>query len=372
VRALLALLLALVVTGSALAWTLEGASPRHTNVTTAGATPPYTFIWVTPALGLTHFRRILEHGATVAAGRVYATTLDGTTVAIASGSGDILWRRKLGANGLFATAPAYDRGRLYVNGRRPKMLWALGAASGKIIWRRNLGGNSEGGPLVVYHQVYVSVGIFGAGGSHVVKYTRYGGRRWAAPLRCSVTQSPTWTGKYIVIADRCGYVYAFTPGGRRAWLRRLPAPSGAHAAINAVYGRLYVHVKSNRVFALRPSNGRLLWARTTGVGTSYGGCAATRWRVWCANGWRDHRVSAWDRYGHRRWTRFIPGSQIMGDLVVTRGLLWVCSYSNRVIFGLDQRTGRIKLRVPGCAYTPAAAAAGTTYLVQRLRISALT
>jgi outer membrane protein assembly factor BamB len=360
----------LALPGAAAAWTQEGSDRGHANAG-PGAAPPFVHLWTSRAVGVTHFRRILEHGITTGGGRLYATALDGTTVALNPDKGLFLWRRVLGENGLFATAPAYDRGRLFVNGRRPRMLWALAAGTGHVLWKRSTGGNSEGGPLIVYHSVYISLGIFGGTGSYVAKYNRYGSRRWLAPLRCSVTQSPTWTGKYVVVADRCGYVYAFTPGGRRAWLRRVPAPAGAHASINAVYGRLYVNTKNDRVFALRPSNGSIIWARTTGVGDSYGGCAATRSWLWCANGWRDHRVTAWNRYGTRQWTRLIPGSQIMGDLVVTGGTLWVCSYSQRIIYALNRTTGRIRASSSGCAYTPAAGASGRTYLVHRLRLEAV-
>jgi outer membrane protein assembly factor BamB len=361
---------ALVVTGSAAAWRQEGGDRGHANAGGTGATLPYSTLWGPKRVSLGPDDRLLEHGVSTGGGRLYATALDGTTVALGLGTGQTLWQRTLVERGVFATAPAYDRERIYVNSRRPGGLWALDAASGRTLWRRSLG-NSEGGPLTVKSAVYVAHADFQGWAGFVNKFTRYGTRRWVVPLRCPVTQSPVWTGTYVVIADRCGYVYAFTPSGRRAWQRRVPAHSGAHGAVNYVRGRLYVNTRNDYVFALRPSSGRILWARRTGRGTSYGACAANYWTLWCGNGWRDHRVTAWARSGRRRWTRLIPGSQVMGDLVITGSTLWVCSYSERVTYALSRRTGRTKDRSADCAYTPAAGLGRVTYLVHRLRIEAV-
>jgi outer membrane protein assembly factor BamB len=331
-----------------------------------GSLPPFSKLWTSPAISAD--ARVIEHGATVTPRNVFVTSIDGTTVALSTATGEVVWRRLLvGGEGHFATAPAYADGRLYVNARRPGRVWALDAATGAILWRRELGGNSEGGPLVVGKNVYLTLYT-----GQLVKYSPRGRRMWSRYLGCSVTAGPTWTGRYLVSADRCGHVSAFRPSGSLAWRRDLGAPSGAHALVNHVRGRLYVNTKENRLFALRPRDGRILWIRRTGSGIAYGSCAATQRRVWCGNGAREARVRAWSSDGRLLWERVLSSSgSIMGDVVRTRGLLWVCDFKNSVIHVLNPGTGSKIKKMRRCRYTPVVASGSVVYHVSSNEIEAL-
>ncbi|MGH2714792.1 MAG: PQQ-binding-like beta-propeller repeat protein, partial [Thermoleophilaceae bacterium] len=170
---------------------------------------------------------------------------------------------------------------------------------------------------------------------------------------------------------------AFTPWGRRVWQRRVTG--GIYAATNSVGRRLYVHTKAGLLYALNARTGRRAWVRRTGWGIGYPECAATRTRVWCANGWGDNRLSSWSRRGRKLWSRRLPG-QVMGAVVLTRRMLWVgthdgrdSSYNRKArrVLGFNPWTGRLRVRMGSARYDPLAAGRSMLYVIHYAKIEAI-
>jgi outer membrane protein assembly factor BamB len=368
---------ALVMADAAAAgWLYEGGSPRRSNASSHGVSPPWRTLWTQRPHPKGVEGGLIEHGVTIAEGHVYVVTIGGTVAAISESNGKIVWRRTLPrrGGGVFATAPAYHRGALYVNARGPGGIWKLDASTGRIVWKRRYRGNSEGGPLVVGGAIYVNISEWPDGRGRIYRYAPGGRVVWRRPIGCGVTNGPTWTGRHIVAANRCGGVYGYTRSGRRVWHTRLSrAPNGAHAFVNATRGRLYVHTKDNWLYALSPVRGRILWARRTGVGVAYGSCAASKRMVYCANGYRDRRLSAWTRRGRRVWTTSSRG-RVLGDAVLIRGIVWLASFSNSgkgKVHGFNARNGRLKFRFRSGRYSPAASSGNLIYIIHSRHIEAL-
>lgn len=366
---------ALAIVPAAAAWTIEGGSTSRSFATTAGATAPFETLWRTRPSPKGVSGGLIEHGATTANGRLYVTTLRGETSALDVDDGRVIWTKLLGGGGTFATAPAFANGAVYVNARRPGRIWKLDARTGRVIWNRAYpGGNSEGGPAVVGRAVYVNVAVWGSSSGHLHRYSTTSGRLvWRRPLHCTVTNGPTWTGRLLVVADRCGDVQAFTTSGRTAWLRHLPyAPTGSHAPVTHAGGRLYVNTKAGLLFALSPTSGRLLWRRSTGSGVAYGPCAATRWRVYCGNGWDARRLSSWTRTGRRLWSVRTWGRQL-GGVSLTGRTLWLSSFrgGQGIVTAYRPKTGRVIEHLPSGRYEPAIAIPGRVFVIHSRHVQAV-
>lgn len=365
------------------AWTSAGGGAAHTFAH-PGLTASFREAWskrLAPWDG--QGGGLIEHGVTVAGGRVFGTTIDGTTVALDAWTGRTLWARDLG--GRFATAPTYSNGRLFVQSFTNPTLKALDARTGRVLWKRRLVrgpvgfaqkfGRSEGAPTVVRGRVYVSTfrrlrGTWKPDTGKVLAFTTRG-RRLFSRRTCGGWQSPVWTGRYLVSADTCGTVRALTRWGRLAWQRRIGTPT--YAQLGYLRGRVIIPARSGRVYALKATTGRRLWMRRVGYGTGYPDCALTRHRVFCAN--HDGRVAALRmRTGRKVWARRF-NRPIFGAVGYSRGFVWVALHpSGRrrgSVVGLRPRNGAVRRRMAGGCYDPFAADGRTIYIIHCTRVRAL-
>jgi outer membrane protein assembly factor BamB len=371
-------LLALALPAPASAWITEGGSNRHTFATRQGVPPPYETVW----LKRVRYERggLLEHGITIAGGRIYAMTLAGTVVALSQATGKEIWRHDL--PGRFATSPSYFRGRVYLqthtgrHARRTVVLFALDAETGRTAWIRILrAAHSEGSPNIVNGDIYIGTvnrhqrtGLIISGA--VRSYTLSGRLRWKRAT-CGTGQPPVWTGRLLVAADRCGIVRAYTTRGRVVWRTRIASAVGAQLAYAA--GKVIVHAKAGIVYALRARSGRHIWSKRVGWDTGYPDCSVTRYRVVCGN--YDGTVAAFGaRRGGQFWRRNY-GGRLLGAVVATRGMLWIAPINRRTgrgrVLGLNPRTGNVRLSFHSGRYDPAAAHGDWVYIVHSRHIRAL-
>ncbi len=360
-------------------WTTNGGGPGRANSSMGThAQAPFERLWTTKPTRAkdtwcTPTKRcgpLLEFGVVVGDGRVYGTTVGGTTFALSVDTGEVLWRRNLRRT--WATIPTFYRGHLYLNGPQRRAdkapargsLFKLDASTGRTVWRRPLHPRiwlrTEGPPLVVRGRVYVTANKPDTKTSRVVAFDIWGRRLWSRAMCGLSWQSPTWTGRYVVAADYCGNVRAYRPRtGGVAWQRNL-GPWNIYAQTASVGQRLYVFPKSGVVWALRATNGRTVWASRAVYGLAYSDCAANRQKVWCAG--LDGRVAALAaKNGQLIWRRQFP-SQIYGGLVATRYHLWVALHDRREIVALWRGTGRVAYRHPTGRYDPAAPVGDTVYV----------
>lgn len=367
-----------VVAGPAsAAWMTAGGGPSRTNARLAiDVRPPLTARWST----LSHPMPggLLEHAVTVAAGRVYGTTIDGGVFALSTGDGRHLWERDL--RGIYATTPTYADGRVFVapehgtaHQRARGRLRALDAATGQTLWARwalSVPSVSEGAPLVVGRRVFITANPSPVDQrrtqARVVAFSVSGPRLWSKRLAGIAWQAPTWTGRYVVVADYAGWVYAFTRRGRLAWRTRVGAAT--YAATASSRRRIFVSSKDGVLRALSAATGRRLWARRVGWSPGYGEPAVTPRRIYVAN--LDGTVAAFTRRGGRVWRRRF-GEHIYGAAVATRGVVWVSLHDTRQLLALASRTGRTLQPVASGYYDPAVASGNVVYLVGVARVTAV-
>jgi outer membrane protein assembly factor BamB len=373
---LVASLAALAVAPAASAWVTAGGTAAHTFATSEGSSPPYRTLWEKrPQFG---GGGLLEHGVTIAGGRVYGINISGTAFAIDVSSGKILWKNDL--PGSFATAPAYSHGRLFVNdhgvpGRKTTRLRALSAATGRVLWSRRLWSeHSEGSPNVVGRRVFVPTinrraGSFNTSTGKVIAYT-LGGRKVWQRRTCGTWQAPVWTGRLFVSGSLCGRVQAFTFGGRLRWSRRIDSP--VYAQIGYSAGRVVIPGRTGRVYVLSARSGRSLWSRRVGWLTGYPDCAVTRLRVWCGN--MDGTVRAFvARNGRQLWVRDY-GVTMMGATTLAHGVLWVVVHELGVggrILGVRPGSGRVFVQYRGGKYDPVATYGRTVILIHGFYLQAV-
>jgi outer membrane protein assembly factor BamB len=352
---------------AASAWPTLGGSPRRTHALVSTDVRHPVRIWrrwgQTSGTG-----RVIEHGVTVAGRRVYGVTMAATHFAFSASNGSVIWRQYYGQ--MFATVPTYKDGMLYVNGRRPGRLWKLRADTGAIVWSRSLlrgvtTAESEGAPLAVGRRVFVTASR--GGGAFLVAFSTKTGRRlWARRLCMMSWQSPTWTGRRIIVGDYCGIVRAYTPRGRLVWKKDLVGSSYAAPTYRA--RAIYVSTKLGYLYKLSARTGRTKWVAETGDSSGYGECAVSRTRVFCTN--LDGTVSAFAVRGGRAIWRTNFRERIYGACVLTRGMLWVGLHDSKQVVALGPRRGAVRFRWGSGRYDPAAAVGGTVYLVGHTSVSA--
>ena len=227
---------------------------------------------------------------------------DGLVVAVSAGTGKLRWQRHIGASetsplllgdhlyvgdwqghvysldartgkiewtftarGAIKGAIASAAGRVYV-GSYDGHLYAIGAHSGKLLWRargdRRLfhHGRFYSSPSVAYGRVYIGstdgkVYSFGA---------TTGRRRWSHSTHGYVYGSPAIWNDRIFIGSYDKYFYCFDAAtGDLRWRFHADNPiSGSATVVNGVvyFASLKGSRKHGRTYALRATNGKLLWS----------------------------------------------------------------------------------------------------------------
>jgi outer membrane protein assembly factor BamB len=370
-KLLLAAVTALALAPAALAaarpWPTMGGSSARQNARLSTDVRHPSVVWRRWG-AMSGTGKVIEHGVTVADGRVYGVTMAGVHFAFRASDGKALWRRYYGR--LFASVHTYSRGFLYVNARQPGRLYKMRADTGELVWKRWLlrtrTGQSEGAPLVVDGRVYVTA-TRGPGAYLVAYNARTGRRLWRRRLCVTSFQGPTWTGRRVIVGDYCGIVRAYTPRGRRVWARNLIGATYASTAYRR--GSVYASTKLGYLYRLSSRTGRVRWVSRTGTGEGFGECAVTGRRVYSTN--LDGTVRAFRATSGRLvWQRRFD-DRVYGAAVATRGRVWVALHDQKRIVALSAGTGGTRWGWGSGRYDPAAAQGRTVFLVGHVSVAAV-
>jgi len=206
-------------------------------------------------------------GLAYEAGRLIATTGFGEVLALDGASGEILWRRQLGAP--FRAGPALANG-LIVAVTRDSRSFALDAATGEIRWRHQgvapdaawLGGASPalaGGLAIVPYASGEITALQAGNGRQIWAAVMTGGRRGLARSAITdLTGDPVAIGPFIVSANQSGRIAAFEGAtGRRAWTQAL----GTTRPIWAAEDTLFLISDAKRLMRIDARNGETLWSQ---------------------------------------------------------------------------------------------------------------
>lgn len=197
--------------------------------------------------------------------RLFVTTGFGEVLGLDQGSGEIVWRQKLGAP--LRAAPAVGGG-LLVAVTRDNRAFGLDAATGAVRWRLQGVGSDAG--LLGGASPALAQGLtvlpFGSGevvaaeptqGRRVWTAVLSGGRRGLARSSISdVTGGPVVVGPLVVAANQSGRMVAIDGrNGRRVWTRSI----GATRPIWPAGDTLFVMSDDGKLIRLATASGGTVW-----------------------------------------------------------------------------------------------------------------
>jgi outer membrane protein assembly factor BamB len=207
-------------------------------------------------------------GLAADAGRLYATTGYGETVALNASNGQVLWRQRMGA--MPAGAPAVAGKFVYVLGNDGSAT-ALDAASGRVMWQytgadnvesfRSDSGASpmvEGKTVVLPFSSGILAGVDATTGAETWT-AAVSGRRLGRSGADSgdVTGDPVLSGGIIYVGTQGGRTGAYSlANGQRLWT----ADDGALNPPLVVGGSVFVANDDGRLVRLSAKDGQTIWS----------------------------------------------------------------------------------------------------------------
>lgn len=147
--------------------------------------------------------------------RIYAGSADGSLYALASTSGDVIW--KVETQDVVHGRPLITARAVYF-GSDDGALRAVEPDHGQITWKYQAGGKIVGRPAVDERAVY-----FGSGDGYVSSADSLTGKlRWRSRTGAAVEAAPVLVGDRVLVASFDNFVYALSrSNGDRTWKRRL-------------------------------------------------------------------------------------------------------------------------------------------------------
>lgn len=176
---------------------------------------------------------------------------------------DILWRTKVGsgrAGGVVKLKPALDGEYIYAADAKGRVV-ALDSGSGKRVWRKKTGDEITGG-------VSSSNGIvlYGTGGGEVVALSSENGDElWRKALRGEVISVPVTDGQLVAAQTMDGRLHALNAEtGERRWQYESPPPVltlRGTASPTITSSAVIAGFATGKVMAFNRDNGLMLWER---------------------------------------------------------------------------------------------------------------
>lgn len=199
-------------------------------------------------------------------GRIFATTGFGEVLAIAPGSGEILWRYKGAAP--FRSAPA-AAGGMVIAVTRENVAVALKADDGQLLWRVTGVASSAGSLGGASPAIAGDLAVVPFGSGEIVGVQRSTGRQvWSAVLGgtrrglargsiADVTGDPVIAGRIVVAANQSGRMVALDgQTGQRGWSRTL----GSTGPLWAAGSSLFLMTDAAQLVRIAIANGQTIWS----------------------------------------------------------------------------------------------------------------
>jgi len=272
--------------------------------------PPYKVRWKSHP-------GFLEYPPSYDAGVLYLTTMAGMISARDVKTGDVLWRRDIGAS--LAGQPAVGPKAMFFS-TKAGTIYGLLKKNGKTLWKIEAKERAESVPAIEGGRVYFpsstgSVRAIDAGSGRVV---------WRFKASDAVKGGPAIVGGRMYFGDYAGAVYCVrVRDGKLLWRTGTSGLAGGLSSGNffatpAVrYGRVYISNTDGKVYSLVASSGEIAWSHTL-PDWAYGSPAVAGNRVFATS--IDGTFVAMNaRTGSELWRhdigRTLSSPTVIGDLV---------------------------------------------------------
>jgi outer membrane protein assembly factor BamB len=316
-----------------------GNGERTSALPTVNLGPPARHLWARALDGY------IEYPPVYCDGLLYVNTFRGSTYAVDSETGKIVWRRR-GAHK--PSSPAIAGATLLV-AANDGTVTAYDRFDGHRLWRVATGARVESSPATARGSVYVG----SADGRVFALAVRTGHVRWAFATGGTINSSPTLVGDRVCVTTYAGSIFCLRArDGRKLWstyLKRDPLRyESFYASMSTDGRRLYTIARSGRILALRVSDGSVVWSQRV-EGWGYSSPAVAYGRLFV--GGFDGRLHAYDaRSGHERWTSHV-GGRILGAPVVIGQLVFFATLERRT-YAARVSDGGIVWRIRIGKYSP--------------------
>ena len=275
-----------------------------------------------------------SHSAFVAspaesAGTVYAYSSSSVVTALDAETGDLEWNAIVSdIRGLFPGSPTVSGGRVYVV---PYDLVALDASTGQTSWSRPNVGCFMCSPAVSGTKLFIGAGPASgrkllaldiATGALRWSFRPQGGTAFSWSASPAVSGGRVFQAAYVQGAGTKAYsLYAFAASsGKRLWKTRVGSSKFLTSSSPAVAdGVVYYMSPGSRIYAVRASNGKVLWSRA--VATSASSPVVAGGVVYVGAGLTVYALDA--RTGKTLWRGHTTADP--ADPAVTGGTLYIGS-----------------------------------------------
>ncbi len=345
-----------------------GGVPQHLHVGVGGVRPPYRLDWTSGGSAL------VEFPPAIAFHYLYYANLNGNLMAVSTSTGRRLWTVHVGR--CEAASPAVNRlhrGSVFETflNRHPCGRGAAKVGDGEVLavatgrthrlrWKKQIGA-SETSPLIVGHRVYV-----GDAKGDVYCFRAYTGKTiWTFHAGGAVKGALAYDHGHLFFGAYDGRLYALRASdGKLLWraasARDLFGNHGNFYSTPAVaYSRIYIGSTDGHVYSFGESSGKLRWKRGTG-GYVYGSPAVWHGRVFVGS--YDHTFYALDAATGTVLWKFHANGPISGSATVVDGLVYFATLERRT-YALDAVTGKQVWTYPDGSFTPVVTDGEKLYLV---------
>jgi outer membrane protein assembly factor BamB len=346
-------------------WPMFGyAAERVHSIPSRKVRPPYRREWVAGGASL------LEFPPSIAYGRLFLANAAGQVLALSTKTGARAWM--FATKRCVAASPAvggYQYGTVYAVflnhhpcNKKPNadgLVVALAAGTGDVRWRRKIGA-SETSPLLADNRLYVGDWL----GKVYALDARTGAVEWSFKAGGAIKGGAALTGNRLFVPSYDGHLYSFDArSGRLRWRasgdHRLFRHGRFYSTPAVAYGRVYVGSTDGKVYSFGAASGKRRWSHQTGRYV-YGSPAIWRGRVLIGS--YDKNFYALDAAtGAVRW-KFRANGPISGSATVIGRIVYFATLKGRT-YGLDAATGRLRWSFPDGRYSPVVADDRRLYLV---------
>ena len=288
-------------------------------------------------------------------GTLYINTFKGDTYAIASETGKVRWRHRIG--GTKPSSPAIDGPRLII-ASQDGTVTALDRRNGRPLWKVRTSGKVESSPVVVGGLAY-----FGSHDGRLFAVDSKTGRiRWAYNTGGRINASPSIVGNRVCVTTYAGSILCLRrQTGAKLWVTYVSRDAfrfeSFYASPSTDGQRIFSVARSGKVVALDLTSGRILWTARVG-GLGYSTPAVANGRVFA--GGFDGRLRAFrTTTGQELWSTWV-GGKILGAPFVVGGLVFFSVHEGRT-YALRTSDGKVMWRLPLGKYSPGIATEKTYY-----------